>query len=239
MKNLFQQDEVRSVPGCKDYTAGSLRRMSTVFLARVDDSALRILPRDKWPSVDTTYLEVALIIRFGSVLDRLHSEDKHVEDIWIVLVEQGDWSPFDYSVWNSNNRCIARVVGSTIGTVAAVSTVTTTCGVSDGRIRVGGIGIGGIRIGSIRAGRIGIGSVGTSWVGVGSIRISGIRVRSVRIGGIRVGSVWVRSVGVRIVWVRIVGVRNVRVWIVWIGIVWIGVIRVRIVWVRMIWVRPT
>lgn len=254
MKNLFQQDKVGSVPRCEDHTAGSLRRVSTVFLARVDDSALRILPRNKWPSVDTAYLEVALVVCFGSILDRLHSEDKHVEDIWVVLAEQGDWSPFDYSVWNSNNSCIARIVGSTVGTVAAVSAVTTPCRVSDGRIRVGaigvgGVGIGGIRIGSIGAGRIGIGSIRIGRVGVRSVRISGIRIRSVRIGGIRVGSVWVRSVGIRSVWVRIVGVRsvgvrNVRVWIIGIGIVgvrivWIGVIRVLIVRVRMIWIRPT
>ena len=193
--------------------------MSAVFPARVDDGAFRVLPCDKWPSMYTAYLEVALVICLGSVLDRLHSEDEHVKDIWIVLVEHGDWSPFDYSIWNANDWCIARVVGSTISTIATISTVTATGRVNNGWIWVCRVGVGSIRISRVR-----VGSVGISWVRVGDIRISWMRVRGIRISWIRVRNVMIGTVRVRSVRIGIVRVGIVRVGIVRVGVIWVGIV---------------
>lgn len=94
-----------SVPGAEDNAS-----MRTILRIWVHNSGNGILPGDERKAVNTSNLEVAFVVSLVSVMNGLHREDEHVEDIWKFSLEFRDRLPLNNSVGYSDDGRVAAII---------------------------------------------------------------------------------------------------------------------------------
>ena len=144
------------MPGAEEHAS-----VSAIFRVWIDDCTIRILPGNIRPSVNAPNLEEALIFALWPIVQCLHSENEHVEDIRVFLLQNAYWSSLDHFIWNSDNWSVTRIIRWCTVTVSTVAT--------SGRVDNGRIWVCGIRISWIRVGRVWVGRVWVSMIGTGMI----------------------------------------------------------------------
>ena len=84
--------------------------MSAVLVAGVYDSGNGILPSNKRKTVNSGNLEEAFVVCLVPVLNRFHCEDKHIEDIGRLLLQNRYRLPLNNPIRNSNDWSVTEII---------------------------------------------------------------------------------------------------------------------------------